>query len=191
MRLLAMAVAFSAAASSPSPSPAPPASATAGSPAPSSSAVASLSGPLAQLAFLIGTWEGEGGGKDATGSGGFAFRVVNQGHAVLRTNVASYPATADRPAYRHEDTMIAYADGGGARADYCDSEDHVIHYRLEPIPEGGLRFVSDAAAPGPRYRLTYRPTGAGAIEGTFEVAAPGAPEAFKPFLTWTARRTRE
>lgn len=184
-----MAVAFSAAASSPT--PAPSASAVAPSPAPSASALASLSSPLAPLAFLIGTWEGSGGGKEAAGSGGFAFRVVNQGHAVLRTNVASYPATADRPAYRHEDTMIAYADGGGVRADYCDSEDHVIHYRLEPIAQGGLRFVSAAAAPGPRYRLTYRPTGEGAIEGTFEVAAPGTPEAFRPYLTWTARRTSE
>jgi hypothetical protein len=148
-------------------------------------------GPLALLRFLIGTWEGTGGSKDATGSGRFSFREANQGHAILRTSSAEYPATADHPASRHDDLMIVYADGAEVRADYADSEDHAIHYRVAPAAEGGVVFVSDPSAKGPRYRLTYKPGAAGTIDGAFEVAPPGQPEAFKPYLAWSARRVVE
>ena len=44
-----------------------------------------------------------------------------------------------------------------------------------------------AAAPGPRFRLTYRLGTDGIIAGSFEIAPPGKPDAFGPYLTWSLK----
>ena len=55
-------------------------------------------------------------------------------------------------------------------------------------PPNGVTFISDSNPREPRYRLTYTAEADGALVGTFEVAPPGAPDAFKPYLSWKARR---
>jgi hypothetical protein len=85
--------------------------------------------------------------------------------------------------------MVIYAapGGGGARADYYDSEGHVIRYAVQSPAANQAVFTSDATTGAPRVRLTYRLEG-GVLEGTFEIASPEAPDVFKPYLSWEAHK---
>jgi len=141
--------------------------------------------------FLLGEWRAEGGGTPGEASGEFTFAVQLQGRVIVRTNSADYPAAAGKPAYRHDDLMILYAgDGGALRADYYDSEGHVIRYAAAATPDGGLTFTSEAAAGAPRFRLSYSVEADGRLKGAFAIAPPGKAEAFAPYLAWTARRKK-
>ena len=140
-----------------------------------------------RLAFLIGEWEGAGDPAGATG--GFAFARGAQDHVVVRTNYSNTPAKGDLAASRHDDLMIIYAEGGALKADYFDSEGHVIRYILQPPSRADeVVFVSEIKGTEPRYRLTYARQSAAALAGRFDVAPPGRPDAFAPYLTWSARR---
>ena len=139
------------------------------------------------LAFLIGEWTGEGGGGPGQGSGGFSFLPEQNGTVLVRKNRADYPAAKDRPAFSHTDLMIVYKEDGDAkfRAIYFDSEDHVIHYVVEPSGDGkSVRFL------GENYRLTYTRTGVDTISIKFEVAPGEQPGVFKTYIDASARRVR-
>ena len=143
------------------------------------------------LAFLIGNWTGEGTGAPGEGTGGFSFRYDLQGKVLVRKNHADYPKTKDRPAYSHEDLMVIYKESPAApfRADYFDNEGHVIHYAISITPDhSSVEFVSDPAAAAPRFRFTYQRTGQGTLGIKFEIAPPGKPEAFAPYIDAKARR---
>ena len=144
---------------------------------------------LESLVFLLGDWQAEGGGAPGSGRGGFSFVRALADRVIVRKNSAEYPGSADRPATRHEDLMVIYAEpGGAARADYYDSEGHVIRYAISTPSPGEASFVSEAAADAPRFRLSYKLNAVGLLEGRFEIAPPGRPEAFSVYVTWTARR---
>ncbi len=99
--------------------------------------------------------------------------------------------TPRRPASRHRATTIStiiYATSGGSRADYYDSEGHVIRYLVTSPAAGRALFLSEAIAGEPRYRLSYELAAGGLLKGEFDVAPPGAPEAFKQYLTWNSRK---
>jgi hypothetical protein len=65
----------------------------------------------------------------------------------------------------------------------------VIHYQTEVASDTpSVRFVSRLAAGEPRYRLSYRQTGADTLAGQFEVAPPDQPNSYRMYLTWTAKR---
>jgi len=137
----------------------------------------------APLAFLIGEWTGEGGGGPGQGSGGFSFLPDQDGTVLVRKNRADYPASKDRPAFSHTDLMIVYQEDAKLRAIYFDSEDHVIHYEVEPSGDGSsVQFLNE------NYRLTYFKTGAGTVAIKFEIAPPDRPGAFKTYIEATARR---
>jgi hypothetical protein len=140
---------------------------------------------------FLGAWEGVGSGAPSEGSGEFSFSRELQGAVLVRHSYAAYPATKDKPAYRHDDLMIVYQDGKNARADYWDNEEHVIHYTAE-LSDGGrkLIFVSDASQPGPRFRLTYVKTAQDTLKLTFEIAPPDAPEKFSTYIEASARRKK-
>jgi hypothetical protein len=85
--------------------------------------------------------------------------------------------------------MVLYSsEPGELRADYYDSEGHVIRYTGNTPSAGELTLVSDVVSGAPRFRLSYRLRANGVLEGRFEIAPPGKPESFGPYLTWTARR---
>lgn len=134
---------------------------------------------------FLGTWVGAGSGQPGQGSGEFTFVPELQDAVLVRHSYAEYPASKDKPAYRHDDLMVIYANG--TRADYWDNEEHVIHYAVD-VSEGKLVFLSDAAQPGPRYRLTYVKTAADVLKLTFEIAPPDQPTAFKTYITSEAKR---
>ena len=154
-----------------------------------SPAAAAVPKSLAPLAFLLGDWRADGGGKPGEASGGFTFAPSLQDRVIVRTNHAEYPATADKPSSQHEDLMVLYAtESGQLRADYYDSEGHVIRYVGGTPSAGEITLVSEVREGAPRFRLSYRLTPDGVLDGRFEIAPPGKPEAFGPYLSWTARR---
>src|SRR5450631_3301938 len=106
--------------------------------------------PFKPIDFLMGEWVGEGDGKPGESTGSFSFSLDLDKRIAVRKNHANLKDGV------HDDLMIAYpeAAGKGLRAIYFDNEGHVISYSVETISDG-VRFVSDAATPGPRFRLTY------------------------------------
>ena len=144
---------------------------------------------LGPLGFLLGDWRADGGGKPGEAIGGFTFAPSLQDRVIVRTNHAEYPATADKPSSRHDDLMVLYAtESGELRADYYDSEGHVIRYVGSTPSASELTLVSEVLSGAPRFRLRYRLTPDGVLDGRFEIAPPGKPEAFGPYLAWTSRR---
>jgi hypothetical protein len=142
------------------------------------------------LNFLVGDWNGEGGGKPGQGPGNMSVTwdldrqvMINKGHS-------EYPASKDRPATVHDSLMIIFKDPSGEklRATYFDNEGHVIQYAIEasenPVT---IRFVSDALPSTPRFRLTYirRENN---MDIKFEIAPPGKPDAFTAYVEGTVRR---
>jgi hypothetical protein len=155
----------------------------------SSSAGAQGPKSLEPLRFLLGDWQAEGGGTPGPASGGFTFAPSLQGRVIVRTNFAEYPAVAGKPASRHEDLMVFYAtESGELRADYYDSEGHVIRYAGDAPSASEVTLVSEVVSGAPRFRLIYKLGADGVLAGRFEVAPPGKPESFGPYLAWTARR---
>ena len=141
------------------------------------------------LSSLAGEWEGEGAGEPGAGKGSFSFTPELQGKLLIRRNRADYPATKDHPAFSHEDWMIIFRDPGDAkvRANYYDSEDHLILY--EVLADGSrIVFLSAAAPNQPRYRFTYERTGSNRLKIRFEIAPPGKPGEFRSYIEAAARR---
>jgi hypothetical protein len=176
-------------AGAPAAAPAPVAAST------TTAAPAATSAPveLEPFAFLIGEWPASGTGQPGAGTGTATFTRGVQDKVIVRASYADYPAAAGKPASRHDDLMVIYAaPGGGARADYYDSEGHVIHYVVQSTAPGQAVFLSDAAAGGgPRFRLAYTLASPGVLKGEFAIAPPGTPETFKPYLTWESHKKTE
>lgn len=147
---------------------------------------------LDQLSYLEGNWIGEGGGNEpGQGIGGFSFVSDLQGNIMVRKSYADYPATEDKPAYRHEDLMVLYQEGKPSpiRAIYFDSEGHVINYTVEISGDNaGVIFTSDDSSPGPRFRLTYKKIDEGNLGIKFEIAPPGNPDAYSTYIEASAHR---
>jgi len=146
----------------------------------------------APLSFLIGEWTGEGGGQPGQGSGSFSFLPDLEQKILVRKNRSEYPATKERPAFTHTDLMMIYREPGAVklRAIYFDTEDHVIHYTVEPAADGQVvQFIGDASPANPRFRLTYRKTGADTLSIRFEIAMPVKPDSFSTYIEATARRS--
>src|SRR5262245_4140034 len=141
---------------------------------------------LKPLGFLLGDWDAAPGPSGETG--GFSFRSGAQGHILVRTNFANYPASADKPASRHDDLMVIAPDAGAICADYFDNEGHVIRYVARSINSGQVEFVSEIKPNEPRFRLRYTANRDDSLAGQFDIAPPGQPDTFSPYLSWTARR---
>lgn len=141
--------------------------------------------------FLVGEWVGEGTGAPGEATGGFTFSLDLQNTVLVRKNFADYPATKERPAFRHDDLMILYLEGGKIRATYFDNEQHVINYSVTVSSDSSsIVFLSDVVSPGPRFRLTNTKVGPDKIAITFEIAPPGKPESFTRYIEATARRKK-
>ena len=143
---------------------------------------------LSALAFLLGDWDAIG--LPAGESGAFNFSLAVQDRIIVRTNYAKSPARDGKPATRHDDLMVIFMEGPAVKADYFDSERHVIHYVVQPRGPKDVVFVSEPRAGEPRYRLSYVLAANGQLKGSFEIAPAEAPDAFKPMLAWTARKLK-
>ena len=146
---------------------------------------------LDDLRFLIGEWEGVGGGGPGVGKGTFGFEFDLQNKIIVRKNYAEYPATANRTAIKHDDLIVIYFDetSNQIRANYFDSEGQQIHYGVTPSSDHeAVTFLSELSASQPRYRLSYKKLKDGTLSGTFEISPPGQTDAFKKYLEWAARK---
>jgi len=137
--------------------------------------------------FLLGTWVSET--KPGTGTGTFTLEPGLGGKVLIRRNFADLPAGNGRPAEKHEDLMVIYPDAADrqVRADYYESEGHVIYYSIMPN-DTGLVFTSRPASPGPRFRLTYARGENNTVRVKFEIAPPGKENPFRSYLEGTVRR---
>jgi hypothetical protein len=142
---------------------------------------------LDPLSFLVGDWEATGQGQPGQGTGHSVFRQDLQQRVMIRNSFAEYPAMGDKPASRHDDLMVIYADGPVLKADYYDSEGHVIRYGVATPSASAAVFTSDPMTGAPRYRLSYALKG-DVLEGTFEIAPPGKPDAFQRYLSWQSHK---
>ena len=137
-----------------------------------------------KLDFLLGKWTGVAGEKDTplgAGQGAYSFEPELARKIIVRRNNATYNSGV-----QHDDLMIIYLDAPSApRAIYFDSEGHVIRYNLAFPSANRAVFESDAALPGPRYRLTYWLEGA-QLNGKFEVAPPASD--YKTYMSWTSKK---
>jgi hypothetical protein len=143
--------------------------------------------PLAPLQFLIGEWEGIGDQAGATGR--FTFAPSVQDRVIVRTNYSNTPPGGGKPGSRHDDLMVIYLVAGVIRAEYFDSEGHVIRYVAE-TRAGEVVFLSEITPLEPRYRLTYTGKSPTTLDGKFDVAPPGKPDGFVPYLSWAARKVK-
>jgi hypothetical protein len=144
--------------------------------------------PLAPLRFLVGEWQGEGGGQPGKSSGVANFQFDLEGKILLRRNHAEVAAAHGRPASHHEDLLTIYAEAGQVKAFYLDNEDHIIRYLVACRPDA-IAFTSEPA-PGPRFRLSYIKKGESLVTVRFEMASPAKPEAFSVYLEADTRRTK-
>jgi len=148
----------------------------------SASLAAESTDPLAVAAPLVGRWEADPDPKSPGATGWTVFERAAQGHALVRKNHAQYPAAKDRPASAHDDVMLLFSDNGQLRAEYVDNEGHVIRYQVQAPSASTLVFLSEASAPGPRFRLTYSWPSKDRLDLTFEIAPPGPTSEFKPYI---------
>jgi hypothetical protein len=143
-----------------------------------------------QWAPLIGEWEADTPTTNAP-TGSFVLAPELQGRVLVRRNHAEYPKTAERPASTHEDLMVVHRDGDVTRAEYWDNEGHVIRYvATVDKAKASFTFASEANPNQPRFRLTYALTGPKSLSLRFEVAAPDAPDRFRPYIEATMHRKR-
>ncbi len=154
-----------------------------------------VAAPLEPLRFLAGTWRGEGDGTPGLGSGTATFAFDLDGRVLVRRNHTEYPAAGGRPATVHDDLMVIHpAPGGRALAAiYFDNEGHVIEYDDVVVSPDGKRVVltSEVEPSAPTFRLTYAQVDASTVDVTFEIAPPGKPGAFKPYVSGRTRRVAQ
>jgi hypothetical protein len=144
-----------------------------------------------QWRVLIGDWAGDGGGQPGSATGRTSYRFEVGERAIVRRNRADVAASAGRPASVHEDLLVIHAGSkpGEARALYVDNEDHVIQYAATWSADGKtLTFVSDVMPTAPRFRMTCRIQSADEHVLDFDIAPPGSPDAFKPYVSGTLKR---
>ena len=149
--------------------------------------------PLAPLEYLVGKWHVTyRTGDPGTATGGEEAWSSEAGGAVLaRRAWCEFPETPQRPAFRHEDLLVVYADAEARlQGVFWDNEGHVHFYRHVQVADAGdgVRMVTDPAMPGPRQALEYRFAPPDRTSAVFSLLLPGAPD-FKAYLQWECRRT--
>jgi hypothetical protein len=126
--------------------------------------------PLAPLAFMVGDWKSVGDSA-GPGAGGVSSIHLDLGGRLLvrRDHVLTRGGAA------FDIYMVVYADGDHLRAEFIDTEGHVIHYAVTPGAGPSVVFESPpvgVAVPG--YRLTYTARAANRLHILFEIAPPPA-----------------
>jgi hypothetical protein len=147
---------------------------------------------LEALGYLVGHWRDEyrGGEPGTATAGGENWELALEGQILVREGWCEFPATTQRPAFRHEDLLVVFADTDAeVRGIFWDSEGHQIRYReVHADPDGnGVGFVSDPSTPGPRQWLEYRFEAPDHLSAVFSVHGPGVP-GFVPLLRWKSVR---
>lgn len=146
--------------------------------------------PWAGIRFLMGSWGAKttGGMAQAQASAGYAFRLELRDHVMARHSRSGSCTAPDDFNCQHSDLLYIYPSGNGQalQAIYFDNEGHVIHYDVSTPKPRQVVFLSDAAQPGPQFRLSYELLD-GVMTGKFELKMPGQTE-FMSYLEWSGKR---
>jgi len=146
--------------------------------------------PWAGVRFLLGSWSAKstGGMAQAQASAGYAFRLELRDHVLARHSRSGSCTAPDDFDCQHSDLLYIYPAGNGLtlQAIYFDNEGHVIHYEVSTPKPGTVVFLSNAAQPGPQFRLSYELLN-GIMAGKFEMKMPGQTE-FMSYLEWSGMR---
>jgi hypothetical protein len=129
-----------------------------------------------QLAFLIGSWEGQSEGQPGSGTVRRQYDRVLNGKFIRVENKSTYAPQPKNPKGEiHED--VGYFSHDDARKRLVLRQFHVEGFVNQYLQDAGtLTFVSEAIEnipPGYRARETYVALGPDAFEETFELAEPG------------------
>ena len=127
-----------------------------------------LQGPLAPLAFMVGDWRGVGEGTGPGAGGDSAIHPDLGGRLLVRRDHVLTKAGGAFDSY-----MVTYADGAALKAEFVDTEGHVIHYAVAPGPGPSAVFLSPPTAQAPGFRLTYAAASSDRLHIRFEIAPPG------------------
>ncbi len=105
---------------------------------------------------------------------------------VTRRSYSEHPATAGKEAVVHDDLTVIcptpYA--GRLEAINFDNEGHVMEYSVDVSKDGNtVVFLREAEPSVPRSRLTYSRIAEDVVDVAFEIAPPGTPAAFKPYVS--------
>jgi hypothetical protein len=144
--------------------------------------------PWAGWRFLAGSWNGTDNASHVSGTFSFEFELDD--HVLVRRDHADLPATGSRPASKHDGLMVIDREPGGEKlATFYDNEGHVLRYTATLSADGRtLTFLTATLPSAPRFRLTYAKAGDDGLDIRFEIARPGAAEAFSTYLSGHARR---
>lgn len=136
------------------------------------------SDPLAPLDFLVGQWTAPAPAeKNAPNRGGTSEIGRELGGMVL----VRHDRTMLRDGGSIDMLMVIYPDRSGLRADFFDSDHHVIHYAVSDLQIGkSVQFTSEGPANAPAFRLTYEKK-AEHLLVRFEIAPPGPQRSFKTY----------
>lgn len=144
--------------------------------------------PFRPLAFLEGTWDANVQNNAAIKlTGRYTFGRELDGHILARHSTTDpnckAPANFD---CAHGDLLYVFQDAPGStlKADYFDSEGHVIHYDVSTPTPSSVVFLS-APGPGPQFRLSYELSG-GLLTGRFQMHMPGQGD-WRTYLEWSGR----
>ncbi len=156
--------------------------------APTTTQNAGKTDPWLPIRFLLGSWEAKttGGVAQAQASAGYSFRLELREHVMARHTRSGVCAAPDDFDCQHSDLLYIYSEGNGLKAIFFDNEGHIIHYDISVPKPGTAVFLSDAAQPGPQFRLSYTLLN-GAMNGMFEIKMPGQAD-FSSYLEWSGHQ---
>jgi hypothetical protein len=141
--------------------------------------------PFPELAFLAGEWEARGTGRPGESVGHMKFFSDLNLRVLVRRNESISPAG------RHEDLTVIYKDPTRRlRADFYDSEGHVIRYTVTAAENPARAvFLSEPISNQPSFRYSYALNADGTLALMFEIAPPGTTN-FATYLSGTAKRAQ-
>lgn len=130
--------------------------------------------PWSKWSALIGEWRGEGNGQPGQGGGTFSFQTELDGKILVRKAHTDFPASGNRPAFKHDDLLIVSLDyaGNPSKAIYFDNEGHTINY-IVSYPENTVVLLSEKIPNVPVFRLTYTVIDAKTVNTKFEMSQDG------------------
>ena len=129
------------------------------------------------------------GGAPGASQGVDSFSRSLQDRVILRSSFTEFRATAEKPAFRHDDLMIVYVgEDGAVRADYFDNEGHIIRYTETVTAPNRVSFTSASQPGAPRFRLSYELAADGILHGEFAMTQPGQADEFHPYASWESHK---
>ena len=150
---------------------------------------AAAADPFQALAFLEGTWDANVQNNAAIQQAGrYTFDRELSGH-VLARHATTDPGCKAPTSFdcSHSDLLYVFQEmpGSPLKADYFDSEGHVIHYDVTTPTLTSAVFLS-VPGPGPQFRLSYELSGK-VMTGKFQMHMPGQGD-WRTYLEWSGSR---